>query len=61
MADDEIAQPVPCVRCRRDALLNMAGHCSDCIADMGLNHVEEHGTWRAELAELVKSGELAGA
>ncbi|ODU04197.1 MAG: hypothetical protein ABS81_11290 [Pseudonocardia sp. SCN 72-86] len=61
MADDEIAQPVACVRCQQDALLNMAGHCSDCIADMGLNHLDEHGAWRAELAELVKSGELAGA
>lgn len=61
VADDEIAQPVPCARCKNGALLNMAGLCSDCIADMGLNHREEHATWRAELAELVKSGELTGA
>lgn len=61
MADDEIAQPRPCLRCSRDALLNMAGRCADCISDMGRNHREEHAAWRTELAALVKSGELAGA
>ncbi|GAY09763.1 hypothetical protein [Pseudonocardia sp. N23] len=61
MADDDIAGAVPCIRCSRDALLNLAGRCADCIGDMRLRNVEEHAAWRAELAELVRSGELAGA
>jgi hypothetical protein len=60
VADETIAQPRPCTRCSRDALLNVHGCCPDCIGDMGLHHPDQHGTWRTELAELVRSGEITG-
>lgn len=54
VADDAIAEPVPCVRCSSGALLTIVGRCANCIADMGLNHPAEREAWRAEVTAAIE-------
>lgn len=54
VADDAIAEPVPCVRCSSGALLTIIGRCADCISDMGRNHPAEREAWRIELTAAIE-------
>lgn len=61
-ATDRLADVVPCARCRRGSLLQIADHCADCIALIGLaEDRSEYDAWRTENHRRVVNGEITGA
>jgi hypothetical protein len=48
--DEAIAEPRPCVRCSRLALLSVVGRCADCISEMGRDgDSADYQEWKSDV------------